>query len=369
MRPIIVTPASGRVTSDDATPAWERAIAALRMFRERRGTADVPVRIRAAGVDLGKWVARCRDAYWEGHLSSARIGALEAVDGWTWGPNRPGTWRDAFDAMARYCQLHGTTIIYDKYVTDGVDLHAWASTQRKQHAEGELTNGRIEHLERLADWEWDLDRARWRQGLAAAKRYAHGDSLSWARRDIHVGDFPLGQWVHRCREDYRAGTMAPERVAELESIPGWSWGTLQQRWRIGFDALQRYLAQTGHACPTQHTVFDGYPLGRWVAEKRRQYRNGTLPSHWATSLESLPGWEWDPLRTRWQQGLHFLTEYAAEYGHADPARGQSVGGFPVGDWVRAQRVAHDRDRGTLSPERAAQLEALPGWRWHSRKPD
>lgn len=34
----------------------------------------------------------------------------------------------------------------------------------------------------------------------------------------------LGSWVTYVRIKYRAGTLAIERTAQLESFPGWTWG-------------------------------------------------------------------------------------------------------------------------------------------------
>ena len=58
-----------------------------------------------------------------------------------------------------------------------------------------------------------------------------------------------------------------------------------------------------------------------------------------------------------------LSAYAAMHGHAHPTQGQRFNGYPVGEWVRAQRAAQKNHR--LSAARAALLEALPGWCWIS----
>ena len=44
-----------------------------------------------------------------------------------------------------------------------------------------------------------------------------------------------------------------------------------------------------------------------------------------------------------------------------PPDATAADGFPLGVWEATYRGRH-RD-GTLDPEQAAELEALPGWRW------
>ena len=46
----------------------------------------------------------------------------------------------------------------------------------------------------------------------------------------HVEEFDgdiinLGIWVQSRRGEFRRGSLSAERVAELEAIPGWQWGT------------------------------------------------------------------------------------------------------------------------------------------------
>jgi helicase associated protein len=92
-----------------------------------------------------------------------------------------------------------------------------------------------------------------------------------------------------------------------------------------------------------------------------------MPSTRAARLESLPGWDWGGvLAGRWEQAFALLAEYAAAGGTArvkvsgrDP-----TDGFALGQWAANQRGSFAR--GKMPRDRAARLEALPGWVWDAR---
>jgi Helicase associated domain len=359
----VSSPETERTLVGDDASSWGAAMAALHLYLEKRGTADVPRPVRAGGVALGAWVARCRDDYWFGALSEVRTQALESIATWSWGPTRPGTWRHAFELLADYSARRGTAVLTDDTTFDGVDLQVWTVAQRHSYAEHHLSDNSIQLLERLPGWEWDADTARWIQGIAAANLYigSHG-SLEGVDRDTRVGAFRLGHWIQRCREDHRADTMPAARAAALEALPGWSWKQPSaESWSDGWEALQRFISHVGHAAPPQGEVIDGFALGWWVTRRRSDYRAGTLSAERAAELEVLPGWQWDPNEHRWHRGFTALAGYVDVQGHAHPVRGERFDEYPVGDWVRAQRTARGKDR--LPAIRAARLESLPGWLW------
>lgn len=71
---------------------------------------------------------------------------------------------------------------------------------------------------------------------------------------------------------------------------------------------------------------------------------------------------WNEAVTSWHLGYAELVRYAGEHGttHVDSSFVSSER-FALGVWVRERRL--DAKLGRLSGERAAALEALPGWSW------
>ena len=74
-------------------------------------------------------------------------------------------------------------------------------------------------------------------------------------------------------------------------------------------------------------------------------------------LESLPGWEWDPLDAEWKRKLERLLDFAAEHGQVRGA-GEALG---LSSWITDNRQEYKDGR--LDSARQYALEAIPGWLW------
>ena len=80
------------------------------------------------------------------------------------------------------------------------------------------------------------------------------------------------------------------------------------------------------------------------------------------TLRRDPSGAWEQIDPFFDTGIWFAQRLAAESGAVEPADDATTPeGFPIGDWAATYRGQH-RD-GTLDPDHAQALEALPGWRW------
>ncbi|WP_424893834.1 Helicase associated domain protein [Streptomyces sp. SAI-218] len=160
-------------------------------------------------------------------------------------------------------------------------------------------------------------------------------------------------------------------------------------WRRGIEAASRWLRETGNSelrVPFTYVTpedwgagIGGHPLGVWVADQRRYYREGTLDAKRVTELEQL-GMVWAVHASAWDAGLAVARDYADVHGHFLPPAGAVWGGdgFPIGTWAKNQRAAARKTRenaarrasgeegvssaGELSESRMEALaEVDPGW--------
>ncbi|WP_165449738.1 DEAD/DEAH box helicase [Krasilnikovia cinnamomea] len=252
---------------------------------------------------------------------------------------------------------------------DGFPLGTWAGNRRSQYRRGgELSADRVALLEALPGWVWHAHEDGFVEGLEKLRAYAteHGNTRvakSWVTDD----GFPLGTWAGSRRSDHRRGQLSPDRIAQLEALPGWVWDTKEDGFAEGLEKLRAYATEHRHArVPAKFTTADGFQLGTWVSNRRR--RRGQLSPDQVAQLEALPGWVWDTKEDGFAEGLEKLRAYADEHGHARvPKTFVTDDGFPLGGWVSKRRSFH-RD-GKLSADREEQLEAVPGWVWDKYEAD
>ena len=112
----------------------------------------------------------------------------------------------------------------------------------------------------------------------------------------------IGIWTKNRRADYRKGTLLPERIAQLEQIPGWDWeesqSTISYRPKISFDESLKICKEFVRAHGRQPSYKDDgdderLDVGRWVSRQRTRKRDGKLSQEQIGALESIPGWWWE----------------------------------------------------------------------------
>jgi superfamily II DNA or RNA helicase len=192
-----------------------------------------------------------------------------------------------------------------------------------------------------------------------AAREGHASPVS----DWRENGYRLGQWVNVQGVRHRANELELDRELKLSVLRGWRWAPFTEKWDEGLAVLKHHVTKTGHARVGESEVFDGFPIGRWVAVQRSVYRSRSreLSPDRVKELESLPDWTWKPMDSAWEDGFSSLNGFAVREGHSRVPRHHEEHGFRLGHWVSAQRVAHRGGR--LSTERAQRLEGLPGWSW------
>ncbi|MGW4784892.1 Helicase associated domain protein [Streptomyces sp. NPDC004230] len=156
-------------------------------------------------------------------------------------------------------------------------------------------------------------------------------------------------------------------------------------WRRGIQAATRYLNEHddlrvpyGYRTPTDWSPAD-FPLGAWIADQRRYYKEGTLEDDRIAQAEKL-GMIWSEFDASFEEGLAAAAAWAADHQVGLAAPTEAVhNGYRVGKWLNTQRtaarradvLAHHQDKGTNAPDSsttplpAGRREALeeidPGW--------
>jgi superfamily II DNA or RNA helicase len=349
---------------DVLSARWEDCYEHLVTFVEREGHANVPSDHTEAGLELGRWVGKQRAVYKTRGLSAGRVRSLQALPGWAWDANA-AAWEEGFARLSDFVQREGHAGVPSDHAEGGFGLGRWVVKQRSAFRAGRLPKGRCMRLDALSGWVWDARAARWEEGFEHLMQFRRREGHARVLDEHIEGDYRLGQWVGVQRGLYRSDRLQEERVSRLEAVPGWAWDIRDAAWEEGFEALRSFADREGHPRAAFGHIEDQYGLGNWVAKQRRDYKLNRLDTDRIARLESLQGWAWDARSARWEAGYDHLLRYMEREGHARVPAKLMQDGFRLGQWVGVQRTSF-RD-GTMSAERVARLEALPGWVWDARE--
>ena len=337
------------------TASWLFWYGLLQDYAEENGDARPSAEfITPDGFKLGSWVSGQRKN--KVQISSECIVLLESIKGWSWDILQD-KWDAAFIRLKTYAEENGHAKPGRYFKTiDGFNLGNWARSQRGNKSL--LSNDRVALLESLPNWSWDVFKDQWNMGFARLKLYlTENGSLVPSARFKSSDGFGLGMWAHLQRTN--KDSLSPECIVLLESIKGWSWDTLQDKWDAAFIRLKEYVAKTGVANPPQfYNSPDGFRIGHWVSDQRE--RKKYLSNERIMILESLPGWVWDSNIAKWNHGFSKLKEYIEATRKANPPKNHLASdGYKLGLWVTTQRGNKEK----LDPIRKKLLEALPCWTW------
>ncbi len=322
---------------EQSTAPWNFWYGLMEVYVQDYGNARVPVtHITPDGLKLGKWVSHQRTSKAKKLLTQDRIERLEAFPGWSWDPLAE-QWEEAFEQLQSYVNHHDNARVPGNYVTpDGFNLGQWANDQRKNKSKNLLSQDRVERLEALPGWSWNLLTEQWEVGFEQLQSYVNQhDNASVPARYISADGLKLGVWVSNHRTKQFKNLLSQDRIERLETIPGWSWDRLTEQWEEAFEQLQSYVNQDGNArVPCKNIAPDGLKLGSWVNSQRQNKYKNLLSQDRIERLEALSGWPWDPITEQWEEAFGQLQSYVNLHGNASvPGNYVAIDGLNLGSWV------------------------------------
>ena len=288
---------------NDLDARWESGFSHLKSFWQAHRRWPASSELSPDGFRVGGWLNNQRAKIRAGELALGQRKKLETLSGWVLDPlkvDQDASWNLHFSALEAYVREFGDAAVPNDFVTqDGVKLGAWTNKCRARikGGRGALDASQITRLLAMPGWTNSLLESSYEEAIRELKAIAaKGGILSITNHFVTPSGFRLGQWCGVKRGRYKKGKLEAERIAELESIPGWVWDKNEADWQAGYQLLLKWVTLKGTAYVPTGAMFEGFKLGWWARSQRDAKRGGwrsMTPEH-QKALESLPGWVWDP---------------------------------------------------------------------------
>jgi superfamily II DNA or RNA helicase len=305
--------------------------------------------VTSSGYSLGVWVNEQRKD--ENKLSSDRRSRLDSL-GFIWDPFS-NKWEIGFAELEKFVKREGHGNVALRFTTDsGYRLGNWVVNQRKN--KNKLTPEQVTRLDGLG-FCWDLREKLWETGYSELSAFvARVGHARVPNSHVTSTKYKLGAWVASQRLNF--DQLSEDRRLRLEALQ-FSVDPLSETWERGFDAFADFFAAYGHAqVPANHKTDDGFKLGVWVQNQRRN--RIALDERQRRRLDEL-GFVWEPFTALWEEGFSALQDYVAKHSHARvSANFITSDGFRLGAWVARQRA----NKETLETSRVRRLNTL-GFIW------
>lgn len=222
---------SDRIERLEALPGWswaptqsrtEEMFEALNQFAEREGHVNVPAPWVEEGVKLGQWLNGVRQRQKQGNLDPNIAARLSHLPGFSWTP-LDDKLKENLSLILEFLNDSPSARIVRGVKYKGRNLGNIAQGFRNRFFEETLPAEIVATLESLTNWSWSTHDDQWQRGWESLLAYVSREGDALVRQDHHEEGFPLGRWVHGRRVAYRKGSLKPDRITALESLPGWTW--------------------------------------------------------------------------------------------------------------------------------------------------
>jgi superfamily II DNA or RNA helicase len=195
------------------------------------------------------------------------------------------------------------------------------------------------------------------RGIETLKNFFAEFGHTRVTQDENYQDFRLGQWVAVMRDSVRPGTLRkPLSALQVQALDelGFSWKPYDEDYEKGLRMLAKWVAVHGSGDVPRPTVYEGFPLGRWVEKRRSHSKAGAEASRKSELNEA--GMIWDVYAFRFEHNMSLLREWLLVNDPVNLTRFVEVQGVNIGGWLGKLRLQHVH--GQLDVKTQRRLAAL-----------
>ena len=339
------------------------------------------------GFGLGMAIYSLRRKYDDGILDKEVIEIFNNIEGWAWKIKRRyqsgfvSTSNGLKERINNFISKNGhSNISSHQRDKDGYSLGAAIYNLRKQFANNNLDQDRINVFNTIEGWDWNAQyqsktKMDFFDQINFIKRYQLEFGNLKPKLDEEIYGVKLGRFISRFRERYHKGVLDTKFILELESIEGWEWASRNQsgNYKLGnsndvFNLLDQYYIEHGNFnFPVSYKVNE-IKLGEILYNIRRRYQKDiqSIDPDLIKSLESYSCWSWNHhkktiFRYDIKDIILEIDNYRKSFGDIQIHRNYEINDIKLGQFL--DRCKRQYNAGELKEEIIKSLNDIEGWNW------
>ncbi|MBR1765147.1 MAG: Helicase associated domain protein [Ruminococcus sp.] len=352
--------------------SWEDRFALAKAYYDEHGDLDMPANYAVNGVKLRSWLNKQKKKVTgdtPSKITPEQVEKLRSIGLLDESSHADKIWLKRCEMAKAYYDEHGDLRIHKDCVVDGFNLGVWVQLQKQKFKKGELSQERIELLNKIGmEWEYlsDITNARsYEVGFQhLAEFIKEHDPNKIRATTVSPDGYPLGNWVMANRAKYKRGELADEYIERFHQL-GYPLDD-DEKWDYLYQEVKEYFEEHGTTTlPDKYYGKSGFCLTFWLGKQRRAYAKGELTKEQMRKMDEI-GYPFKPEvshvaqanRKKWQAKYEIVKEFLDLHKGEKLAPEVEYKGIKIIEWIRQQR--NFIQNGVYDDDRVELFNAL-GW--------
>ena len=170
---------------------------------------------------LDTWINNQRKKYKKSILSEKEIKLLEEIKYWNWGFD--DKWNKILNEIIIFYKINNRKPIYSSKDKNEKRLGGWISDQITNYNKEILSKERINILEKLKWWSWNILDKQWHTKLQNTVEFYNKNNKIPSCKAKDNDEKSLGMWIGSQRKNKKKGILSKEYIEILEKLNWWKW--------------------------------------------------------------------------------------------------------------------------------------------------
>ena len=241
-------------------------------------------------------------------------------------------------------------------------LGIWANTQRLNKRTNKLSQNKIDKLNNIQGWFWNLNIEVWDQNFEKLKIWVSKNNKIPSGSSKNDEEKQLGKWCGDQRFNKKKNKLKQNKIEKLNNIIGWYWGDNVIRklipWEEHYNDLKSWVDKNNKLPLSSSQNNIEKQLASWCIEQRK--RKNKLDEDKINKLNNIEGWYWNR-EDLWDSKYNELKLWIIENEKIPSGSSENIIEKRLGQWCGDQRK--NKKKNILSQERINKLNEIKYWYW------